>query len=31
MVHPFDPKSVVLARHAQHVVLVHRGEAGVTL
>jgi uncharacterized membrane protein len=23
MVHPFDPKSVVLARHAQHVVLVH--------
>ncbi|MGA9352289.1 MAG: DUF2231 domain-containing protein [Terriglobales bacterium] len=22
-VHPFDPKSVLLARHAQHVVLVH--------
>jgi uncharacterized membrane protein len=23
MAHPFDPRSVILARHAQHVVLIH--------
>jgi uncharacterized membrane protein len=23
MVHPFDPKNILLAKHAQHVVLVH--------